>query len=322
MTPFKKRINAGTPPAIASSSAVMYSNSSHGNAGSASPFFTHAATGSAGAQKRASNALSSVSARFMPGSRPPNKQVIEPAIVTSPDSVEGLLKRRVKEIKEAFKQIDDRQKVRCAEEVLQLLRTRAREFPVASAVRGDDGGTLLMGNAGSSSLVMATGSGSTDLDTFPSFVISERKRKSVGTYRCRICRKEGHNSRSCDFPRPSPILTILNGSGEVNRSLSTAESSTAVLRNDLHLDCEKDEDDAHQEEKVQSVAASLFSSKSSSTFTSSVLASNTQANGSSSAALGNALMSGSLGKRSVESLPIDEDMIRDALLRPSASFGQ
>ena len=126
-------------------------------------------------------------------------------------SIELMLKKRVKEIKETFKRIDDRLKLKCADEVLQLLRSRCKDQHNPNNSSAFD--SLLVGESTASALencspmaLASTNASEADLHPssmnsaldFPSFSIAERKRKTVGTYKCRICRKEGHNSRSCD----------------------------------------------------------------------------------------------------------------------------
>lgn len=141
------------------------------------------------------------------------------------------LKKRVKEIKQTFKRIHDSKKVACAEEVLRLLRTRCREFP---AFPDDSKGTSGAGSyaTNDSRILGIKGEPNSDDEDgnfeLPSFTISERKRKQVGTYRCRICRKEGHNSRSCEVARGPLQSLILNSDRLTERTNGTSKKGSLI----------------------------------------------------------------------------------------------
>jgi hypothetical protein len=210
-------------------------------------------------------------------------------------SIEIILKKRVKEIKETFKRIDNRLKLQCADEVLALLRTRCKEHFNNSSTFD----TLLVGGSGDSPAAgsplndsPSLGSGieihSNALD-LPSFSITERKRKTVGTYKCRICRKEGHNSRSCDALQQSEKVPGLNCqmsplvnsvAGTVQQQQQEQQESELIMVPEVLLMQQQS-----QRNKKMALQDSL----------SGMPAAGTLIN---------------------QTLAIDEDMIREALLRP------
>ena len=156
-----------------------------------------------------------------------------PNISNSTEPVEFLFKKRVKEIKDTFKQIHDAHKLSSAEEVLQLLRRKSREYPASSSSFSSSSIPTSAVGKSINYIGNASDTEETVLENaveFPSFTISERKRKQVGTYRCRICRREGHNSRSCDAslsslkqlssPMQDPSHHVIITTGEISPELT------------------------------------------------------------------------------------------------------
>jgi hypothetical protein len=203
-----------------------------------------------------------------------------------------MLKKRVKEIKETFKRIDDRLKLRCADEVLALLRTRCKEHVNNSSTFD----SLLIGGAvdsatgsplnDSPSMGSGTEMHSSALD-LPSFSIAERKRKTVGTYKCRICRKEGHNSRSCDaLQNPDKLSTISDQKSPITKvatgTMQQQEESELMMVPEVLLLQQQQQPQRNKKIALQDSLSGMPAA----------------------------------GTLINQTLAIDEDMIREALLRP------
>lgn len=166
------------------------------------------------------------------------------------------LKRKVKEIKNVFKLINDDEKLKIAEEVLHLVKSRVpRKNPpqrrgeqaletsqhavgaslaAANTARGfgrSFDGDLhhdLGNNTLNAANQYAFGRSGASLSGMPSLVLSERKRKSIGTYKCRLCKKEGHNSRSCDAPTKHGESFCQGSFQNVENSANTASLSPTI----------------------------------------------------------------------------------------------
>lgn len=214
-------------------------------------------------------------------------------------SIELMLKKRVKEIKETFKRIDDRLKLKCADEVLQLLRSRCKDQHNPNNSSAFE--SLLVGESNASALdncspmaLASTNASEADLHSssmnsaldFPSFSIAERKRKTVGTYKCRICRKEGHNSRSCDALQQQHTEQNNAQRQSAAMALQQEEENELMLVPEVLL---------LQQQSQRSKKIAL------------------QADRQQERQLGGMPAAGTLIN---QTLAIDEDMIREALLRP------
>ena len=231
---------------------------------------------------------------------PPKGTNYFPQSTTPSEPIDLILKKRVKEIKETFKQIHDSQKASCAEEVLQLLRKRAKDFPIKqmdsfNSLSGSStpnlGGIYPIGQfSGVQNSTCGTTSDCEDglFDTsldFPSFSISERKRKQVGTYRCRICRREGHNSRSCDASKQSQAKNSFLNQGQQMMGSGITEDCAQLLH---HSSIDTDDSAANSVSVVVGDRSSSATSMSMGLPTSSLMIN--------------------------ESLAYDDEIIRDSLL--------
>lgn len=98
------------------------------------------------------------------------------------EAEEVTITSKLRDIRNSFLAIAPHARISVADLVLNLLRQQISMNPYLERSDG--------GSAGGFSVRSAA--------TVRSNALSDRKRKAIGTYRCSLCKREGHNARSCE----------------------------------------------------------------------------------------------------------------------------